>query len=233
MTLAEWSSLTEGRRRELILQWHQEGRADAYRRLAMEALQILRKELKAVPEVTWVVLGMGEFLSLSWVPPAMVYSLDVCTLQPESFKIDRLPAEIMGFRVRQVNLGDKRDGVVRVWKRLFKEIRGWSEEQTREWAKKYEGWEESPHGFGLVYDKGPVKLAVPYLIDEQTRALLGAPSRESSDLCDEIYSVITEKEPYSTGFPPLVRPGALDNYDWDDVRRKIQELAEKYGQKQK
>jgi hypothetical protein len=164
--------------------------------------------------------------------PAMEYALYVTTLQSESFKIDRLPDQFMGFQVRRINWGDWPDAYMRVWKRLFKEIRGWSEEQTLEWAKK---WGDGIKSYNSVFfSSGPDKLAAPNLIDDQTKTLLG--SHDYNDLIHDIRALITEKEIYGpsgsgTGFPPLVRPGALDEYDWDYVRRRIRELVEKYGQK--
>jgi len=232
MTLNEWSSLTDERRRQLILRWHQEGQADVYECVAIEAAKMLRNELKATPEISSVNL-IADILPVPWQGPVHEWVIEVCSLQP-GFKLDKLPAQVMGFRLVQVNLGDKREAYLRVWKRLFKEIRGWSEEQTLEWAKKWEGGFE--RSGSTLLSSGPDKLAAPNLIDDQTRALLGFPSRDFSDLSDEIRREITEKELYGpcgsgTGFPPLVRPGALDEYDWDDVRRKIRKLVEKYTKK--
>lgn len=208
---------------------------DAYQRLAMEAVQLLRKELKAVPEVLDIGLG-SDVIGGSYSSPVLEHSIVVRTLQPESFKIDQLPTQARGFRVWQVNLGDLPDAYMRVWKRLFKEIRGWSEEQTLEWAKKWEAGLKSH--ISIIFSSGPDKLASTNLVDEQTKALLGFPSRNFSDLCDEIRALITEKERYGpngsgTGLPPLVRQGALDEYDWDYVRRRFHELVDKYRQKQK
>ena len=234
MTLAEWSNLTEERHRQLILQWHQEGQADAYQRLAMEAVQLLRKELKAVREIHYIAAGSNQ-LDGSHSSPVLEHFIVVSTLQPESFRIDCLPARFMGFRVWQINHGDWPAAYIRVWKRLFKEIRGWSEEQTLEWVKKWEGGLQSHSS--IIFSSGPDKLAAPSLIDDETKAVLGFPSRAFSDLSDEIRHLITEKELYGpsgsgTGYPPLVRPGALDEYDWDDVRRRIRDLVEKYREKQ-
>lgn len=235
MNLAEWSNLTDERRRELILQWHGEGRADAYKGLAIEAAKILRTKLKGTPGVSSVNLIGGTFLVTSQGLPVPEWVIEVCSFQP-GFKLDDLPDQVMGFRVLQVNLGDKREAYLRVWKRLFKKIRGWSDEQTLEWAKKWEGGFESSGS--IILSSGPDKLAAPSLIDDQTKTLLGFPSRAFSDLSDEIRHLITEKELYGpsgsgTRFPPLVRPGALDEYNWDYVRRRIRELVQKYTQKQK
>jgi hypothetical protein len=201
----------------------------------MEAAKMLRNELKSTPEISSVNLIGGHSLLFSSQGPVHEWVLEVCGLQA-GFKIDKLPAEMMGFRLVQVNLGDKREAYLRVWKRLFKEIRGWSEEQTLEWAKKWAG------GFdrsgSIILSSGPDKWAAPSLIDDETKALLGFPSPAFSDLSDEIRRLITEKEVYGpsgsgTGYPPLLRPGALDEYDWDEVRRKFRELVEKYTQKPK
>src|SRR5437016_6222355 len=128
MTLSEWSSLTDERRRELILQWHQEGRADAYECLAIEAAKIQRNNLKGTLEITSVNLIADILLVSSRGLPVHEWVIEVCSLHP-GFRLDDLPARVMGFRVLQVNLGDKREAYLRAWKRLFKEIRGWSEEQ--------------------------------------------------------------------------------------------------------
>src|SRR5436190_116036 len=109
MNLTEWSTIPEERQHQLIIEWKRSGRWEIYERLALKAAGLLKRDLAAIPEVTNVILGGGEWLVTDGANSVIEKVLVVYTVLRESKMIERLPSRYEGFRLRQVNLGDKRE----------------------------------------------------------------------------------------------------------------------------
>jgi len=227
MDLNEWSSLPKERQRELTVQWYKSGQWDDYENLALDAAKALRKALASVPEVTVVELGGGDIIS---VQEPMIHFrelvLNACTLLPESSRLGQIPSQFLGFQVQQVNLGDRVASFLRTWKRLFKELKGWNEQETINWA---EQWMESLMGStSPLYSWGPVKVAIPSLVDGSVQRLAG---NNLQNLYGEIRDVIWNVE--GGRVSAIQFPDTVEDYDWDSVRKKISELIGKYSKEKR
>lgn len=161
MELAQWASMSRDQQRRQILDFHEADKWEEYEELALRAADTLENELRTHPEVTSVqvegVATLGVAKEIVSIPEL---GLHVCTLLSESARLDYLPTSFAGFRVRQLNLGDKRESFLRTWKRLFQELMGWDEKTTLKWAEK---WEEALSGRrpSAIYHYGPVKRPFP------------------------------------------------------------------------
>lgn len=222
MNPTEWTSIPEERKRELIIQWYRDDQWDKYEDLATEAAAALKMQLASVCGITNVEIAGGQVLHLE--PPVQVRELvlNVCTLLPESNRLEQIPAGFGGFSVHQFNLGDKRESFLRTWKRLFKELRGWDERATLAWAEK---WEEALSGRrpSAIYHYGPVKMALSSLVDDSVKAAAGD---RVQHLYSDLRNVIERTENASS--QRIEHPDMVENYDWGYVRRRIAELIEKY-----
>jgi hypothetical protein len=225
MDLAEWTSIPEERQRELIIRWSKDDQWFEYEDMAHDAAAALRKELASIPEITNVEVGGGKVLHVEPIVCVCELALNVCTLLPESSRLEQIPPRFEGFSVHQLNLGDKRESFLRTWKRLFKELKGWDERTTLAWAEK---WDDALSGRqpAAIYHYGPVKAALSSLVDASVKAAAGD---RLQSLYGDIRNVIERTEDASSH--RIAHPDTVESYDWGYVRRRIAELIEKYGTK--
>lgn len=231
MNLDEWAAIPWENQRALVIQWY---KADQwswfnYEGLALQAAAILREDLKSLSEVESVELGGGEAITdEETCSHLMRLVLSVCTFLPGSTRLPQLPHQFFGFPVQQVNLGDKREAYLRTWKRLFKELKSWDEAETLRWA---DNWCDSlKSALSPLYSWGPVRVAIPSLIDKEVQTAVGD---RLSTLHSELRNIISYQDRANDMSPAESRalfqhPDTVENYDWDDVRRRIAELIQKY-----
>jgi hypothetical protein len=233
MTLDEWSSIPESQQHEVIIQWYKNDQWEIYQDMVCEAARLLRDQLKLIHEVTNVTGGRGKTL-LSDGPARWVseITLSVCTSLPElSSRFEQLPTRFFGFRVEQVNFGDKRDVFLKTLNRILKELKGWSETDTLKWGDTWlnEPLIDSLNGGFLslaVYSHGPVKLAVYAILDERTMEAVEAAGNHHIDLHNQILSVIYGAVK-KAGSKKFVHIEEIPNLDWDSVRHSVKGLLEK------
>jgi hypothetical protein len=226
MDLVEWTSIPEERQRELIIRWSKDvDQWFEYQDMADKAAAGLRKELSAIPEITNVEVEGGKVLHVEPTVCVCELALNVCTLLPESSRLEHIPSRFAGFSVHQLNLGDKRMSFLRTWKRLFQELKGWDERTTLIWAQK---WDDALSGRrpAAIYHYGPVKMALSSLVDENVKAAAG---NRLQHLYNDIRNVIERTEDVSS--QRIEHPDTVEKYDWGYVRRRLAELVEEYGKK--
>jgi len=126
----------------------------------------------------------------------------------------------------EVNLGDKRESFIRTWIWLFKGLKDWDEIQTRTWAKQWDDTLKS--SISPFYSWGPVKVAVPSLVD---RNIINVATGDIQGLYDDIRKAITEgAEP---GSSEMQHPDRIAGFDWDEVREQVRSFIEKHARENK
>jgi hypothetical protein len=224
MKLDEWEAISESQQKNWIIQWYNSSQWNKYESLAGEAAEELRKQMASTADVTGVEIGGGGALEIGVNGRVLELILNVCTLLPETSRLEKIPCRFKGFRVQQLNLGDKRNDFLNTCTKLFKELNGWNEEQILKWTAK---WDEALSGrepSATVYHYGPLKIAVPSLIEEKVRILAG---NKLNDLQNEILMLLMY--PKGTEFSATLYPDTLEEYDWEAVRQKLKEIKNKYG----
>ena len=198
--------------------------------MAGKAAQSLGKKLKKIPEVTHVTIGSGEIIH--WLAPGipvLMLILRVCTSSPESQKIKNLPSRFGGFRVEQLNLGDKRDAFLATLKCCLKELKGWNETKTMKWVKQRDLIDALQGGClaGPVYSHGPVKEALACVLDERIRKAVKTAGNDFIYLRNDLLSVLwnAAKKANSSECDHLDK---IKNYNWKVVRKNIKDVIEKY-----
>jgi hypothetical protein len=224
MKLAEWVSIPEQRQRELIVDWYKNNQWSNYEDMAMEAAASLRKQLAPFADVTNVEPDAGEIICEDRTIYIHELVLKVYTTLIGAVSIEQLPSQFAGFRVQQLNLGDKREAFHTTWRRLFKELKGWDESETLTWAVK---WADALSGRqpSAIYHYGPVKTALSGLVDEKTKKLAGGNLR---NLYIEMTDVLENAEDDDSA--RIQHPDTMASYDWEYARRRTNELIAKYTQ---
>jgi hypothetical protein len=223
MTLIQWSSTPETQQREIALQWNKEGSWKSYEQLAQDAAQLLFEDLRHNPAVSAVQLGGGEMFSNDPNNPLVEIVLNVCTVSPVPEKVKDCPARFKGFRVVHLDLGQKKKEFHKTWIVLFKELNGWSEEQTLIWAEK---WNDSIEGRrpSDILHAGPVDVALSDLVDEDTRTRAGTKLQK---LYNEIRSII-RRPTEGHGAQAYHHPDVVEDYNWHEVRRQIDAVTAEF-----
>lgn len=126
--------------------------------------------------------------------------------------------------MRQLNLGERRSAFLNTWKKLFKELNGWSEEQTLEWSEKWSVALSGRAPSAVIYHYGPLKTAVSGLLDEKTKRLAGD---RLIDLRNDVLKLLMY--PNGQEFPAILHPDAVEEYDWGSVRRRLEQIKAKYS----
>jgi len=222
MNLPYWADLPEAEQRRLAVEWYTIGKWGEYEQLAIDAAGNLHKEMESVPEVTCVETTHGGII---YVDKSIInvreLVLNVCTFLPGGVPLENLPSRFQGFGICQTNLGDRRLDFLNTWMRLFKEIRGWNDDTTLRWAEK---WTDGLKGRGrcVLYHYGPVKIAVPSLIDEAAQQAVG-------DRLQKLYGEMTQIIEQGSGESGRVEhPDTVENYDWGYVRERLSRLIVSY-----
>jgi hypothetical protein len=228
MKFTEWASTSLERQREIIVQLRDDGRSGEYMDMAMEAAKALKIELVSIPEVTGVDIGGGRYLNVDPLNPMLnirELTLIVYTLFRDSYRLNQIPSRFGGFIVEQLNLGAKRDSYIRTWIRLFKELRGWDESKTVGWAKQ---WDDALSGrtvtTSVMYEHGPVKVALPALIDRRTKEAAGARLQFLYQDIQKIVERIDEHDETER----IEHPDTVENYDWEHVRKSMAESISRH-----
>jgi hypothetical protein len=221
MNLTEWAACSEETRHHLIGYWRQGDQWHFYEKLAAEAATALKSKLNAIAEVKGVEVGSGDVLP---VDDGRICELvlNVCTLLPEPAHLDQVPSHYSGFQVQQMHLGTRREAYLNTWKRLFRELRGWSDEKTLQWAER---WRDSLSLYpSQVYHYGAVKIALPTLVDDSIKKLAGDRLRL---LEREIFLTITH--PKGVASETILHPDVVDDYDWNFVKNRINQLVREFS----
>src|SRR5262249_41626420 len=156
------------------------------------AARKLRHELLSIPEVTNVNLGGLQIGTAHGVIPVMALVLNVYTLMPLPHVLKDIPSNFSGFRVEQVNLGPQRDAYITTWKCLFRELKGWDESRTLNWAEQYADALAGGPLSTTIYDQGPLKLALSALVEDEVRRSEALSGHVPSRLNNEILSIFYE-----------------------------------------
>ena len=99
-----------------------------------------------------------------------------------------------------------------------------SRNRAEQWA---EQWAESLTGrqTSAIYHYGPVKTALPSLMDEGIKMAIG---KRLQFLYNDIRNVIEHTEDIVNS-KRIEHPDTVENYDWEYVRKRMAVLIEKYG----
>ncbi len=218
MKLAEWSKTDLKTQRKLIIRWSKANRG-CHSEIALRASFELKKQLAAISEVTNVRTGAGEEFYDAQTFSYCNLILLVCTLLPESAYLQGIPSRFSGFAVHQVHLGDKSAAILKTWKKLFFELKGWDEEKTLKWAAK---WADSLSGREdrFLYDKGPIRTAASAIMSETMADALTPDER--CGLCPRIVTAIIGRMPSKS--PLQWHPDLAEDYDWSYARQRINQL---------
>ena len=220
--LGEWMSLSRSGRHRLVIKLFKTGRWDDYETFVFKAAGMLQRKLKPFSEVTCVRPIAGAIIYQAGPHYIPEHILHVYTLLPKSVQLAQLPAEFRGFGVQQVNLKEQRDAYLATWKRLFKELKGWDGRQTFKWAAKWDY--DLKDGSSVLYHKGPIDRAVPSLVDENVKKLIG---KKIINFYHDIQSVIEKTDGNET--LPIRHPDTVSDYNWSHIRKKIGEVVKKYS----
>lgn len=204
--------------------------------MAEEAAEALKCELKSNLDVKNVRVGGGEYFEIEGQAiPFIELILNAFTLFQENRKMEGLPTRFLGFRVVQLNLGDKRDSFLKTLIFVTRELKGWTNADTLKRAN--EGRNEPLNdslsgGFlvGPVYDKGPVMLALSVIIEEIRKESPSLAGIDPIDLRNSMLSVMREAT-RNAGSVEHDHPDTVQNFDWASVRAKINDLIERERKK--
>jgi hypothetical protein len=228
MDPTEWASLPEANQRKLVRDWYMEGLWGDYHLMAERAAHRLREELSSFVEVSNVVCGPGaEIQPLNAVGGIQELSLYVYTVLPESSRFkQQLPSRFAGFSVQQLDMQPHRDAYLNTWKRLFRELKGWNDDQTSRWAEQWIDALECRR-LSAIYGYSPLKVALPELVAD---IIEDSAAVDLSPLYREIHSAI-EEGVTKAGSNTYAHPDTMANYDWAETRRRFAGLIEEYRRK--
>lgn len=227
MNLNEWEILSTDQRKEMIVRWRKNNQWDSYERLAGQAAEELRERMASISEVTGVEIGGGDALGAGELRRLRELVLIVHTLLPEASRLEHIPDQFKGFHVQRSNLGDKREAFLKTWKKLFKELKGWNEEQTLRWAERWADALSGREPSSTIYHYGPVKVAVSGLLEESAKCLT---ANKLNCLRNDILMLLMH--PNGSALPTIHHPDAVEEYDWKSVRQRFEKLIEKYNSDQ-
>lgn len=214
----------------MAISWYKADRWEIYEELASEAAYRLRNSLIPLPDVTNVTVAGGGTLYV--IMPAVELRelvLYVCTALPGNTHLATIPSKFLGFAVNQVHLGDRRQAYLRTWIRFFAEMSGWDSAKTLEWAKAYDVSLRGGNDIPLVYDHGPIKIAVEAFVADHLKKTDLRAGKDRLRLRNDILSVIEEanKNAWPEGY---YHPDTIPDFDWTGVKQRVARLVFDYTQ---
>jgi hypothetical protein len=192
-------------------------------KLGFTAAAALKGALRRSRSVTNVGLGGGRQITIDRATTVFEIVLEVFTLRQSVRPLRAIPDDYAGFLVREVNLAPVRKAYLNTWKRLFKELKGWNEQRTMEWAQQ---WEAGLTGRGIsrVYRDGPVKAAFNGLIENEVRVCAG---KQYYQLRSAMLDTLLSSNGVSQSLD--YHPDLDNGYDWALARRRFKELMAQFG----
>jgi hypothetical protein len=209
MTLDEWIGLSPAERNEHRRSWERD--SGEWLDLLRAAHARFEAEYKSQPLINYI--GYSKWYGAAYEPSILVTT----ALYPPQL-IEELPDRFCTFRVAQEAILGVRDEYLRYWMLLFRELLGWTEAQTLDWARSYDSDLNGAHN-QLFYHEDPYYYALPEVVrqsvpPEQTQ---GWPLIDlTGDVCKAIRSHGSE-------------PIWLSPYDWDAARSRVNVVLDKVG----
>jgi hypothetical protein len=209
MTLDEWIALSPQDRNARRRAWDRE--AGEWVDLLTAAHARFDAEFRSHPLINRI--GRS-----SWFAPAHEPSIIVTTALHAPQLIEELPDRFDTFRVLQEPILDSRDDYLRYWILLFDELLGWTEAQTREWARR---WDDELNGrTGLMfYHDHPYEYALPAVMKA---SLPSGQSEEAVPL--KLYLKLVDAIRSHASEPIWLSP-----YDWNAARERVNEVLKEAG----
>jgi hypothetical protein len=209
MTLDEWIEISPGDRNSHRRLWERD--RGGWIELLSEARARFETRFRSHPLINYI--SQSAWHEASYEPSIIVTT----ALYPPQV-IEDLPDRFCTFRVVQDQVLGNRDFYLRYWALLFSELLGWSEPQTREWARK---WDDDLNGRkgSMFYHEDPYSYALPTVIRESLPAAQ-LEARRWMPLVEEARRAIR-----SHGSEPIW----LSPYDWDDARLRINTILKEAG----
>lgn len=219
MNLEEWKQKTGSERRRQICEWVNHGNFAIYENLAFEARAELESDLRKHDPEANVQLGPGESLSEDPLQPCVEIVLHAFNCQTV------LDSVFCGFQVVAIDVNSRKQQFLDVWRRLFKELKGWNDSQTISWAQR---WMDALEGRkpSAITHYGPVEAALPELVGEEIK------KREQKEqhrlpIHNEIRAIFS-RNGISTYGSRLDLSEMLDKVNWIRVKREYEEAIAKY-----
>jgi hypothetical protein len=207
MTLDEWTALTSGQRNELRAVWGRydpinDGDEDPSVALLEDACYRFRKEY-------------GQHSSINCISVGAARILVTTALYPVQF-LEELPPRYCGFVVEQHPINATRDYYLQHWQILFRELLGWTAEQTDAWALR---WDDDLNGrrpLSFFYHEDEYYYVIPEIV----RASGAAPVTSMLGLLQPLQDAIQSG---------ASRPIWGSPVDWDAVRTRVNAVLAPHG----
>jgi hypothetical protein len=209
MTLDEWIELSPDDRNAHRRRWERD--SGDWMDLLSEARARFEAKFRSHPLINYI--SQSAWHSASYEPSVLVTT---ALYSPQL--IEELPDRFCTFRVVQEQVLDNRDFYLRYWTLVFSELLGWSEAQTREWARK---WDDDLNGRNgsMFYHEDPYYYALPAVIRESLPAAQAEPRRSMALFTDVLRAI------RSHGSEPIW----LSPYNWDAARERINAVLSEAG----
>ncbi|HEU5400232.1 MAG TPA: hypothetical protein VFU86_02680 [Terriglobales bacterium] len=201
MKLDEWIELSPDDRNAHRRRWERD--SGDWMDLLSEARTRFESKFRSHPLINYICQS-------AWHAASYEPSILVTTALYSPQLIEELPDRFCTFRVVQEQVLDNRDFYLRYWTLVFDELLGWSEAQTRKWARK---WDDDLNGRkgSMFYHEDPYYYALPVVIHESLPPAQ-AEARRSMALFTDVLRAIQ-----SHGSEPIW----LSPYDWDAARERV------------
>lgn len=209
MTLDEWIELSPDDRNAHRWRWERDG--GDWMELISEARARFDSLFRSHPLINRISEG-------GWPAAGNEPCILVTTALYAPQLIEDLPDRFCTFHVVQEQVLDNRDYYLRYWTLLFNELLGWSEDQTREWALK---WDDDLNGRidSMIYHEAPHYYALPLVI----RASLPTGVTETYPEMPLYMGVLRAIHTH------VSEPIWLSPHDWNSARERVNEFLSAVG----